>query len=188
MFHLTKDKFGHINWLKVLKSELDYAGIAKSVASVVYSQTFDDPHWAADLQNGKPYAYITHPFKTLPAHYDTFSKLKKKSERQSWKNKTPFGGVYINKNGGMQPIDGSLEILEESNCAYWPSNEISGSISKWNGGKHWYISTEGISLERKTGYKEKFDSYEQAKTFLERFIPASSIKTNQNFRDFKIGD
>jgi len=188
MFHLTKDKFGHITWLKVLKSELDYASIAKSVASVIFSQTFDDPHWAADWQKGRPYADITHPFKTLPAHYDTFSKLRKKGRNKEWVKKIPFKGVYINKNGGMQPIDGSLEILEESNCAYWPSSEISGSISKWSGGKHWYISAEGVSLSKKIGYKEKFDSHEQARTFLERFMPASSIKTNQNFRDFKIGD
>lgn len=177
-FHRTRDKFNNEQWLILLKTELDYASIAKSVANVIYKQTFDDPHWAADFAKGKPYAYITHPFKTLPGHYDTFSRLLKKHS----------GGVYINKSGGMQPADNSLEILEAADCIYWPAKEISGSISKWSGGKHWYIVAEGVSLEKKSGYKEKFDTIEAAQSFLKKFMPESSIKVNQNFRDFKIGD
>ena len=168
----------------VLRSELDYADIAKSVADVVYKQTFNDPHWAADYDKGKPYAFITHPFKLLPAHYDTFAKIRKNLELKRVKN----AGVYVNQNGGMQPIDDSLEILEEAECARWPSNEISGSISKWNGGNHWYIRAEGVVIENKTGYKEKYNTIDEAKCFLQRFMPASAIKINQNFRDFKIGD
>lgn len=176
-FHLTENKFGQKQWLALLENELDYCGIAKSVANVIYKQTFDDPHWAADFVKEKPYAQITHPFKMLPAHYDTFSKMIKK-----------YRSVYINKNGGMSPFDEFLAVLEKANCAYWPTDGITGSISKWKNGSHWYIRTDGISLTAKFGYKEKFNSLADASEFLEKYMPKSAIKTQENFRDFRIGD
>lgn len=175
-FHKIQPKYGDPYWLMLLKP-FEYYKIAAQVASKLFAQTLGDPHWCADYDKGNARAVITHPFNLYPKHQTLFDKLTKRD-----------GAVYINKQGGLIPLNNAEKVLEQSECEYWPSEEIKGSISKWSNGQHWYVKAEGVNILKHHKYKEKFNTIESAKQFLSYYMPDSQISVHDNFRYSTIGD
>lgn len=133
----------------------------KSVATLYFFKFGMDPHIKPDSEEG----VLKNPIRLAAGWLQTMEKLLFE------------GPVAVNSNGGCVPLS-SVKVRNEvtSEKLSWPDyhdDEII-TISRWTGGKHYYLS----SNKNRVFVPSKYSSYEAARQTAEHYT--NNIRTKEN--------